>query len=704
MLARSHRTTMRVALVSGLAFAGLAQAAPGERFRILYAERVAFDDGVQRADAAVSARTTRTRFDAYGRRFDLALESNDRLLAAAAAGTTAKAWRGTLAGIPGSWARLTVANGRRYGMVWDGRDLYVIEPASDAAAGFVGPAPATGDATVVYRLSDTLAPAGGAACATRAPGADDAPTGLEAYTQMVGELRAAAATSGGSGGGTPATGSATATKRIQVSVVADFEYVQAVGATGAQDRIVARFNNIDGIFASQVGVQVELAGPARVFQTSVQPFSATDPNALLNEVGNYRQQLVASGATAGGLTHLVTGRNLDGTTVGIAYIGALCSTKYGVSLSEGMSSFGDLVAAHELGHNFGAPHDGETPTTGVNACSTAPQTFLMSPRINGSNQFSSCSLEQMAPQVAKATCLLPATLPPTVDLGVAAPSTSVRALVDRTFALQATVTKAGTAAASNGRLAFTLPAGIVASAAAAVDGGTCTVQAGGVTCSWPTLAAGAGTTVRLDLRGTAAGAYSIVARTSVTSDASPGNDGTTYTATIDPLPDLALDVPAAKVTASLDQPTTLVAGARNPGAAAANGGTVTFDLPSNVQAGGTLPTGCNATGTRIACALGTVPAGQSVTVSVPVRGAAAGDGTVSLTLASPDDAATSNNTGAITMTVAAAASTSSPAPTQSVAPTPAASTSGSGGGGEFGLLELGALGALFGLRRRARRV
>jgi hypothetical protein len=702
MLARSHRTTMRVALVSGLAFAGLAHAAPGERFRILYAERVAFDDGAQRADVAVSARTARTRFDAYGRRFELALESNERMLAAAAPGTTAKAWRGTLAGIPGSWARLTVANGRRYGMVWDGRDLYVIEPASDAAASFVGPAPATGDATVVYRLSDTLAPAGGAACATRAPGADDAPTGLQAYTQMVGELRAAAATTGGSGG-TPATGSATATKRIQVSVVADFEYVQAVGATGAQDRIVARFNNVDGIFASQVGVQVELAGPARVFQTSVQPFTATDPNKLLGELGSYRQQLVASGATAGGLTHLVTGRNLDGTTVGIAYIGALCSTKYGVSLSEGMNAFGDLVAAHELGHNFGAPHDGETPTTGVNACSAVPQTFLMSPRINGSNQFSSCSLEQMAPQVAKATCLLPATLPPTVDLGVAASSTSVRALVDRTFALQATVTNAGTAAASNGRLAFTLPAGIVASAATAVDGGTCAVQADGVTCSWPTLAAGASTAVKLDLRGTTAGTYSIVARTSATSDASSANDGTTYTATVDPLPDLALDVPAAKIASTVDQTTILAAGARNPGAVAADGGTLTFDLPANVQPGAALPSGCSATGARIACALGTVPSGQSVTVSVPVRGASAGDGTVSLTLASPDDGATANNTGAIAMTVAAAATTSSPAPTPSVEPTPAASTSGSGGGGEFGLLELGALCALIGLRRRARR-
>ena len=58
-----------------------AAAAPAGHFRILYAEAVDFDDGAARSgsgsDAAstgASARTKRTRFDAYGRRFDLALE------------------------------------------------------------------------------------------------------------------------------------------------------------------------------------------------------------------------------------------------------------------------------------------------------------------------------------------------------------------------------------------------------------------------------------------------------------------------------------------------------------------------------------------------------------------------------------------------------------------------------------------------------
>lgn len=707
MHAGSRRTTtLQLALVAGFAYAGLAHGADGERFRILYAERAAFEDLAQRADASAaspSTRATRTRFDAYGRRFDLKLESNDRVLGTVARGSQAQVWRGSLDGIPGSWARLTVANGRRYGMVWDGRDLYVIEPASDASANLVGPAPATGDATLVYRLSDTLAPSGGAACATASPGHDGATTGLQAYSEMVGELRAAAATAGDTTtAATPTTAAATATKRIQVSVVADFEFEQQLGVQGARDRIVARFNNIDGIFASQVGVQVELASTPRVYETPVQPFTATDANALLNEVSTYRQQLISGGGSSGGLTHLVTGRNLDGTTVGIAFIGALCSTKYGVSLSEGLNSFGDLIAAHELGHNFGAPHDGETPTSGVNACSSVTQTFLMSPRINGSNQFSQCSLDQMAPQVSRATCLLPATPPPTVDLGVD-PANPVRALVDRTFALKSTVTNAGTVAAANGRVQFTIPAGLAVASTTASDAGSCSSQAGMVTCAWPTVSAGGSVGVTLELRGSAAGNYSIVARTAVTSDASAANDSTTYSATVDPLPDLALDVPVTSANAGIDTGATLTAGARNPGSTTADGGTLTFDLPVQVQAGATLPSGCTAAASRVTCTLGSVPAGQTVSVAVPVRGMAAGNGTVGVALASPDDAATSNNTGSIALTVAAA---TAPAPTQSTPPAttaPAASAASSGGGGSFGLLELGALCALIGLRRRVRR-
>ena len=38
------------------------------------------------------------------------------------------------------------------------------------------------------------------------------------------------------------------------------------------------------------------------------------------------------------MTHLVTGRDLDSSTVGIAFIGSLCLTRFGASISQGVST------------------------------------------------------------------------------------------------------------------------------------------------------------------------------------------------------------------------------------------------------------------------------------------------------------------------------------------------------------------------------
>ncbi len=64
----------------------------------------------------------------------------------------------------------------------------------------------------------------------------------------------------------------------------------------------------------------------------------------------------------------MTGRNLETQTVGIAYISGLCSAEFGTSLSQsGLDTMrAALIAAHEIGHNFGAPHDGE------GNCATTP--------------------------------------------------------------------------------------------------------------------------------------------------------------------------------------------------------------------------------------------------------------------------------------------------------------------------------------------
>jgi hypothetical protein len=99
---------------------------------------------------------------------------------------------------------------------------------------------------------------------------------------------------------------------------------------------------------------------------------------------------------------------MQGSIVGIAYLGAICQGASSVSLSQSAAStiVGALIAAHEIGHNFSAVHDG---VPGV--CSTTPETYLMAPVINFSHQFSACSLNNIDTRAQTARCLVQ--IPPT---------------------------------------------------------------------------------------------------------------------------------------------------------------------------------------------------------------------------------------------------------------------------------------------------
>jgi len=95
------------------------------------------------------------------------------------------------------------------------------------------------------------------------------------------------------------------------------------------------------------------------------------------------------------LLHVVTGRNFDGSTVGIAFVGVLCSRAYGVGTTQIVSNDMPLTAltvAHELGHNFGANHDNSSCGNG----------FVMSSYLDNnaySQGFSSCSQTEMRNEI-----------------------------------------------------------------------------------------------------------------------------------------------------------------------------------------------------------------------------------------------------------------------------------------------------------------
>jgi hypothetical protein len=188
-----------------------------------------------------------------------------------------------------------------------------------------------------------------------------------------------------------------ATKQLDLSVVADADF-SAVHGGNASAVIASRINTIDGIYSNQVGVAV-VASSTRLL-TANGTLTSTNSSTLLE---SFRQMVVSGQVTRGDLTHLVSGKDFDGSTVGVAYLGVICNASYGVGINQvrDSSQTTALTMAHELGHNFGAPHDGEGACAGV----TSPG--IMNPFINGTTAFSSCSLTQMADDVAAASCLAP---------------------------------------------------------------------------------------------------------------------------------------------------------------------------------------------------------------------------------------------------------------------------------------------------------
>ena len=447
-------------------------------------------------------------FEAYGRRFEVSLAPNERIrrgMPANLTGTTMPL-QGTVDGLAGSWVRITRSATGLRGMVFDGHEMYAIEPAAEVAPVSVEPMNAASGETVVYRLADALMPVETMKCELAKPDAtpESPATAADALQQLSSELhtfqiQAAAATQ---------------LQQVRVGVVGDFEFVSQFTTSTPEDAIVARMNIVDGIFTTQLGVKVSLATP-QLFRTASDPFTKTAASDLLTELKTFRVGSPAQQAL--GITHLMTGRNLDGSTVGIAYISGLCSAQFGASLSQGTfnTTQSALIAAHEIGHNFGAPHDGET-----GACESTPMTFLMAPQLNGSNQFSACSISQITPVIAGARCLT-AYSPP--DAGIEVPTPMLPATVGTALVASFTVRALGDDTSANVNVTVTLPATVTIQAVSA-NGGTCTTGAGTASCNLGDVAAGDSRQVDLSITPTQAGSLTLNFSLASSNDPNSSND------------------------------------------------------------------------------------------------------------------------------------------------------------------------------------
>ncbi len=403
-------------------------------------------------------------FEAYGRHFNFQLQPNEAILRAVPTGRAdIEPLRGQVEGLAKSWVRMTHTQSGWRGMFSDGQEMYAIETAADVAGSVVQPL--TDSSVVIYRLKDALLPDGPALC--QILNADGSPyVGTDVQGRVTAKMLVDSIVKDA------ATFPNGPDLELTVGVVADYEFYNAFTAD-PEGAIISRWDIVDGIWSSQVGVKMSLA-PLTVLKTAKEPFTKTAPSDLLAQVRQYRGANPAQLET--GVTHLMTGRNLDGDVVGIAYMNSVCNGDVADSLSEGAHGAMEsaLIAAHELGHNFNAPHDGE-----AGACATTPQTFLMAPKINYSQQFSSCSLTQINARIKTAGCVVPYEAP---DVEIELPATLVGAVANSTFTVSFVAHAIGDDPSTAVTASATLPENVTFQSATVPDG-TCTNDSGTVSCT-----------------------------------------------------------------------------------------------------------------------------------------------------------------------------------------------------------------------------
>lgn len=665
-----------VASAGGIALA-LVLAAPWAEARaparIVYLEPAR----AMQAQRDVASGRERIAFEAYGKRFELQLEPNARLRGAVPTGRgDLVALEGRIIGLPDSWARITRTRQGLSGLVSDGRELYAVEPAPQVAA-FADPALTPPDSgTVVYRLADTLIDEGAVSCGVAAAG--EPVSALALYEAVGAELTALAAVA--------------VDKQLDVAMIADYELFQAYGSSTA-DFLVARMNIVDGIYAAQAGLRVRV-GSTRIHDTPQDQFTTTVADDLLRQVADARRLTPVSQRLA--LTHLMTGRELDDTTVGIAYLDAICS---GSSASLTEAKFGklsatliSLVAAHEIGHNFGAPHDGEAGK----ACATTPTTFLMAPSLSTQNsQFSQCSLTQISQRIANAACLGNVDQ---ADVAIVAPVATVRHGLEENYSLTFTVRSIGTRTADLVSAAFTVPPASTLDAINAA-GGTCTSIGSQASCSLGSLAPGTSRTVTLSLTGRALGTETLNARVFAANDAAPGNNSMTVEVVTDPIADLGVTLIATPANLVVGDDTTLTVTMNNAGPAAAADARLSIDVPAGITIGsfGADGLSCLASANSISCSPVALAVGEARSVTVTAHAATAGTRTVSaLALSSAIDPVSGNNSASAVLTISAGGGGGGP-PNP---PPPSSGASGGGGGGSLSLPLLAALALALGVSRR----
>jgi MYXO-CTERM domain-containing protein len=265
----------------------------------------------------------------------------------------------------------------------------------------------------------------------------------------------------------------------------------------------------------------------------------------------------------------------------------------------------------------------------------------MSPQINGSDQFSACSLTEMSDDIAAASCI---TGLATVDMRVGLQS-STTLLFGADADLSYDVYNNGTLDATNVGVDFSIPANVTLGAVTP-ESGTCTTGTGTVSCTLGDIPGSGSRSVGITVTPNALGAGTISATVSADNDARLDNNQESRQLMVDPAVDLVAGTPTG-ASVRVNKRTSITAVLENRAAIAATGVTLTIDVGDALRTeAASWPLGnCSVVAQRVTCQAATFAAQSSTTVSVNLNTVAVGNPNITVSLeANEPDIAPNDNT------------------------------------------------------------